>query len=366
MSKLTYALEFLEKNLDLSHLDRVKKKTKDFLSFKSDETVLAVFTPEVVDGLEGVPVCETHESMELMLYNELAPCCIGALIKDDKLFSVRANYGVGTLASLFGAKTVFVNQNSMPWCEHFKDKDEIKRAIGGGVPSLEAGFGKKVIETYEFYAQQLSKYPAVQEGVRLYHPDLQGPLDVAHLMRGPDIFIDMYDDPDFIHDLLSVITDTYIRLMHKIKPYLNDSEDGFCYHWNTLYPGEIVLRDDTAVNISPDMYNEFVKPYDEKIIKEFGKASIHYCGQRQRWLSDMLKTEGLVGINFGRVPNLEYDEDFLKEVLGMAADKKIGIVAYNVDKDVFLNLYKNYSRGVSFFTTVDSRAKAEELINMIS
>lgn len=366
MSNLTKALEYLENHIDLDLLSSVKAKTKDALSFKNDESVVFVITPELPEGFISAPIADTHNSMEKMLYNEIISLCQATRIKDDRIYSIRANYGVGTLPSLFGAKSVFADVNKMPWSEPLS-KDELKRKIDNGDFSLDAGFGKRIIDTYEYYKEQLEKYPSIKRGVSLYHPDMQGPFDVAHLLYSTNIYIDMYDDPDFIHSLLTAITDTYIKLLKRIKSYINDTEDGFCYHWNTFFPGAVVLRNDTAINVSADMYNEFVRPYDQKILTEFGGGSIHYCGHKQVWLKDMiLKTQGLKGINFGKVPNYEYNEEFLKEVLDISSTKNMPVISYCTENETIEQLIeKGYKKGVSYFAETENASQANEFIKRI-
>ncbi|MGE5557212.1 MAG: hypothetical protein ACM3WV_01230 [Bacillota bacterium] len=76
----------------------------------------------------------------------------------------------------------------------------------------------------------------------------------------------------------------------------------------------MVLRDDTAINLSEELYLEYVKPYDEKILDEFGGGCIHFRGHGRQWLAEMMKSKGLYGINFGQPPQLKFGLDFLAEI----------------------------------------------------
>ena len=91
---------------------------------------------------------------------------------------------------------------------------------------------KRQVQTYAFYNEVLKDYPACRKILKLYHPDLQGPFDTAHLIYGSDIYPDLYDEPELIHALLSVVTETYIRLFRRIYPYLSNVQEGSCYHWD--------------------------------------------------------------------------------------------------------------------------------------
>ena len=60
------------------------------------------------------------------------------------------------------------------------------------------------------FANQFADFPKVSEYVRIYHPDLQGPMDVCELLWGSELFLAMLDTPDLVHASLKLITETYI------------------------------------------------------------------------------------------------------------------------------------------------------------
>lgn len=360
MSKLKELLEYLEENLDPEHQQKVEQRYKDAISFRAEKPPLILGYTDT--GFSGYPYAEAHEDMEKMLYNELCTCVVPAQIKDDTLPMIRANYGVGTLPSLFGVTSRILG-NNLPWVDHLESTDKIKALVGKGIPDLDSGFGKKISETHEYYRQTLSKYPNCERCIKIYHPDLQGPFDVAHLIWGPDIYYALYDEAELVHELLELITQTYIKFCEKIKPEINDSTgDGYCYHWSTLYPGEIVLRNDSAVNLSNDMYHEFIRPYDEKILNHFGGGSMHFCGRADQWVSDMAKTNNLLGFNFGYMKKLEFGQKYL-DYLENTANVKLPILKYILTFEEFEQFdFEKNSRGVTFAVGVKTRKEAQDTL----
>ena len=347
MSNVNEILEYLENNLDAGHIGDLKKKLKATLNYEVVEKV-----PFKLNGgtstFSGFPYVESVEDMEKMMVNELLVACYIAENKTDGLPMIRANYGVGIMPSLFGLNCRIVN-DSMPWVDHLSSVDDVKRLVDKGIPNLETGLGKKVLDAHEFYNEKLSHFEKCKKFIPVYHPDLQGPFDIAHLIWGGDIYYGIYDEPELLHDLLKLVTETYISYMKKAKKTINDTEDGFNFHWGTLYKGNIVLRDDSPVNLSKDMYNEFVKPYDEKILEEFTDGSIHYCGRADQWVLEMLDTKNLKGLNFGRVPSLSYGTEFLGKVYQKAQEKKIAITDYYIDRPEFEEfIEKGFTTGVTF------------------
>jgi hypothetical protein len=49
-------------------------------------------------------------------------------------------------------------------------------------------------------------------------PDLQGPLDTAELLRGSDIYTDLYDRPEMIQHALKVIATAQIGFVRSQSP----------------------------------------------------------------------------------------------------------------------------------------------------
>ena len=147
----------------------------------------------------------------------------------------------------------------------------------------------------------MSGYPKCREAIRISQPDLQGPFDIAHLLIGTEIYYMLYDRSKIVHELLDVITETYISFRKYIEGLLTDSagEDAVYVH-GSIYKGKVVIKDDTAaVNLSKDMYGEFSKQYNQRIFEAFGGGSLHHCGQERDWHFDSMNGEYLMAVNYG-------------------------------------------------------------------
>jgi uroporphyrinogen-III decarboxylase len=363
LGKVTEILEYLENNIDTEHIEKVKndlRRTLDFL--KPDRLPLQVDCP--CEKFAPYPYLEAYEDMEKMMYNELLSTVKAIEVKDYTLPMLRANYGVGILPSLFGLNCRIVN-NNLPWVDHVGTLDAVKKIIDKGIPDLRSGLGARVFETQSYYSEQLSNYPKCKEYIKVYHPDLQGPFDVSHLIWGPDIYYALYDDPDTVHELLGLVTATYIAFLKELKKTLNDEEDGFCFHWGKLFKGSVVIRDDSPVNLSPDMYKEFVKPYDDRILKEFAIGSIHYCGRADQWIFEMMESEGLEAMNFGQPPNIKFGFDFLEKIYPRMKEKKIANIGYHMNKELLPDVMKSeFTTGITYNTIAVDKDEAINLIKL--
>jgi hypothetical protein len=225
-------------------------------------------------------------------------------LKDDFPPHIRSNHGIGILSSLFGARCRIINDN-MPWVEHM-EPGALRAAVGKGVPDLDQALGARVLGTYRFYLEKLKGYPKCYRCVRITQPDLQGPFDIAHLLMGNDVFFSVVDEPDLVHELLAVVTETYIAFRNLIDPLLTDrAGDGAVYLHGCLFGGMVLIKDDTAIiNLSEQMHRSFSKAYNDRIFEAFGGGSLHYCGPTRMWAHGAIDNPDLRGVNHGN-PELQ-------------------------------------------------------------
>ena len=141
--------------------------------------------------------------------------------------------------------------------------------------------------------RRLKKY------VYVYHPDLQGPLDVAELLFGGELILAMYDEPDTVKALLTLVTDTYTKFIEKwFELFPPDPVQNA--HWGSfMHRGQIVLRDDSAMNLSPELYREFAFPFDAQLLARYGGV-VHFCGRGDHYINILCDADGLYGINMSQ------------------------------------------------------------------
>jgi uroporphyrinogen-III decarboxylase len=257
-----------------------------------------------------------------MLMRELAGVYAGASLRDDRMYTIRANYGVGTMASLFGCR-ISLTMNNMPWCEALSEKD-LMEALDRGVPDVTtAGLAPRVLETEQFYRDTLSKYPNLSRAVRIFICDTQGPFDTAHLVMGHRIYTEIYDNPALVHRLLDLVTETSNRFTQVQKELIGEDND-WSYHSQMKVRGGIRICEDAPTNISAHSYLEFCRPYNERMLAEFGGGWIHYCGNGRQILPHVLDTPGVLGINFG---NPEMQD--LEALYDVTSKRGIGIISWS-------------------------------------
>ena len=288
-----------------------------WLSFWNNELQSPTFIPQRKSVTSGavkakeININDALHDTELMLYRERADLS-NKLSRKSSALGVRANYGTGILTSLFGAEIFempYAN-NTLPTTRPLEDSDKIRELVERGVPSLMGGFGQRVFNFGEYCAEVFKSYPKIQKYVRVYHPDTQGPLDVTDLLWGSEIFYEMYDDPDLVHSALRLVTDTYTAFLDKwFAMYPNEHE--LSLHWALMHKGNILVRLDSAMNLSEDFYREFSMPYDKEIFAHFGGGCMHFCGRGDHFIPSMCELEQMYGFNMSQ-PHLNNMEKILK------------------------------------------------------
>ena len=161
------------------------------------------------------------------------------------------------------------------------------------------------------------RYPLIREAITRFRADkgediglyglITGPFTLALHLKGNDIFLDMYDDEDGIHDLLKRCSDIAIQAADF---YLDQGVD------------VIAVVDPMTSQISPEHFQQFVAPYLNPVfdrVRERGAlSSLFVCGDATRNLEVMCRTS---------CDNLSIDENIslpkLRQ-LASAAGKSFG------------------------------------------
>jgi hypothetical protein len=240
-----------------------------------------------------------------------------------ELLCIRPNYGTPTVPSMYGAQLYLMPEeaNTLPACHPLPGGlDGILRRLEKGDPDLNAGLASSVLETGEIFQDVVQPYPGIARHIAIYHPDLQGPMDVCELLAGSAIFTDLFDRSQEVHVTLQSITRTYRAFMTRWHEIIRPTKK-WSVHWNMLHRGTIMLRDDSATNLSPAMFEEYVKPYDQELLHAFGGGAMHFCGRGDRFIHLTPSIQGLYAVHMSQ-PELNDVETVCRDTI----DKGITLI----------------------------------------
>lgn len=291
----------LADRIEPEKIARRRDAVRRMLAFEEVEELPYLTAPGVPKpGDDDWPKYEYNDAFdnpEKMLMGQLGMVWSGLPADDYRPANIRANYGTPILHSVLGGDWQLTD-NSMPWAHHMEGgPDAIRELIARGPADPYNGLGGRCFETAEYYRQVLADFPPLDEVIDIYHPDLQGPYDIAHLLMGPDIFMAGYDEPELVEQLVDVVTRTYRAFIVEWDRRVGfDDGDGVTSHWSFFIPGRLMIRNDTAILLRGEQYEQFVRPFDTQLLEEFGGA-IHFCGRGTQVLDAMTSTGGLGAIH---------------------------------------------------------------------
>ncbi len=320
----------IERRIDPETEEDFQNQWRDFLYGRFDGEIFTPCRKKLSEPGEPLPEININDAIadyDLMLQSQL--CGVSrALASETGVLCLRSNYGTGILSSVFGAEIFIMpyKNNTLPTTRAINDTEKIREIVGRGMPDLETGFGKQVFEMGRIYSEVLSKYPKISKYVSVYHPDLQGPLDIAELLWGGEMFYAMYDEPELVHATLSLITDTYIAFMEKWNAIFPPRAD-MNAHWSLYFRGTVLIRNDSAMNLSPDFYDEFSVPYDQRLLDHFGGGAVHFCGRGDHYVESLTAMNGLYAINLSQP---HYND--MEKIYRATVDKGVKILAIRKDR----------------------------------
>jgi hypothetical protein len=210
-------------------------------------------------------------------------------MEDDFLPAVRVDFGTGLIASAFGCQ-IIVPENNLPAVSSHPLKN-IHDIYKIKLPAEDAGMLKKMFEWIETWRENLPQWLPVQI------PDIQGPFNNAHLVRGNDILTDFYDDPRAVEHLLDLITDYTISIVNKFNRLFQFEKGWFCDWGGGYWKGSARISNCSTDMISPDFYEKYVLPRDNRLLSSVGGGRMHYCGGHSGVLENFCRNPLVTGLD---------------------------------------------------------------------
>lgn len=212
-------------------------------------------------------------------------------------------------AAWFGAEIKYP-PDQVPESLPLINSDNKRSLLDKGIPDpFKDGSMQRLKDYHDYFCLKASHDLYKGKPVKVIPPSgalgSDGPLTVAINLRGPDFLVEFYEDPDYVHDVMSLITESIIRRIKAWRLYLGlpEKQEGFG------------LADDSIEMISTDQYREFVLPYHKKIFSECsnpGPRMMHLCGNAYRHFPTLVKELKITALDTG----FPIDFKWVRENLG--------------------------------------------------
>ncbi|OHB56424.1 MAG: hypothetical protein A2Y12_06220 [Planctomycetes bacterium GWF2_42_9] len=364
LPQLKELLVYLDNSLDEPRILNSERLHCDSLNYRQIERLPIIASyPYTEDAkFQIFPHGEVFDNPEKMLFNQFlnafdSSIYLSCELGDDLPITIRADFGCVLVASMFGANIEQV-ENNPPWVRHREEKISYEQIIQTSIMDFNKGLLAKTVDRYKFYKDVLRGYPRLSKLTNIVLPDLQGPFDNLELLRGSEIFLDMYSQKESFLKAMAVITDAQIEIAKYFSQFTSDRIKGFSFQHGFALKGGILIRNDTSIMISPEMYSQLVAPFDEKILKTFG-GGIHSCGNVNKIVSQFMSLNSIDCFDFGQSELNDTESVYL-----FASKRKIGLTRIAVSERELLNgqIQKKYPTGISLIFRAKSFEQAKKVI----
>jgi len=303
--ELRACLDDLEARIDPETEEALLADYRIFLDGGWPEPLFAPQRPRAVpSGMDWpeIPVNKALVDFNAMALQQFGGCSSALAGRSGAPMTVRSNYGVCISSAWFGCELHMMEDKfntlptSLPVCG---GSERIDALIDASIPDVTAGYGARVYAMGRIFKELRTPYPKISRYVHVYHPDFQSPIDTCELVWGNEVFTEFYENPERVHRFLDLLAKTYIdgiRKWETVHPFAPDINA----HWGLLHKGSIMLRTDSGMNLSPEMYDEFIRPYEQRCLDACGGGAIHFCGRGDHFIASMTSQRGLTGIQMSQ------------------------------------------------------------------
>ncbi|MFA6716094.1 MAG: uroporphyrinogen decarboxylase family protein [Victivallales bacterium] len=307
-------------DFNYGHIQKSRERQRRFWCGEKVVPPLIFIGGKLAKKQENIPdynFAEIFNDKAKMLCWEVKAACAVANGHSDAIPSIRANLGTGVLLACLGLEQESF-PDKMPWLREHLNKEQISKLSASDIKPR--GSFARGLEIMHYYKEIMG------DSIPVYVMDTQGPFDLAHLILGDELFIQLYDDPAFVHHLMDICFELSVKCTNWMKEVINEPSESL--HHASMYSENFGIRicEDTAVMLNLDHIEEFVTAYSSRLAREFGGAWVHYCGYHEGLTDSILRCPEVKVLNFGLIPGHESEINFEKN---MEKFEKAGKINYN-------------------------------------
>ena len=227
------------------------------------------------------------KDMKRMLELQLGALEKSMLFRADVPNFLEPWYGIGTIASAYGAEYIWKEGNAPAMKPQFSSIDELLAYEPAEV--AKTAIGGHTLDMIEYFMDQTKGRLPVS------FTDSQSPLNmIGHLYPLDQFFMDVLLSPEKVKTLFDTIAGLSIRFNAQQKNLIGNALalPGHGFASSTAWEG-LGMSDDNAIMISPEQYSDIEAPSVEKICTPFGGTVFHSCGDWSGWIDAVKKLKGL-------------------------------------------------------------------------
>ncbi len=310
----------LEIGVSIEEIESRRERVKTAKRFEAPDRipVIPAIAHRFLIPKVGVPFKDYYQSAEIMLRTQLlAQKWLMENIRTDAYDIAGPWTGAWTdfqntfEAGSLGCEVVFPDDD-IPWVGKgwVDNDDDLKRLeqmdfVHSGINERQIAYRRAMMDIADEYPVRFRGGPVFYPGTNpsITHTS-DGSFGIAgDLMGQSELFVAVYERPDFVRELLRIITNHLIT-------YLD-----FCWEVESLpVPKDFAWTDDLAVSLPEDTYRDVVLPSELRLRNHFdGYISLHMCGQTDHLLktfTDDLRINEFQGFGY------QVDLDTVASIMG--------------------------------------------------
>ncbi len=208
-----------------------------------------------------------------MLENQLDGITQTLAASNDQPPHLEPWHGIGVFAEAYGCPFEW-GETDAPWTRTVVDDIEGLKRLEP--PQIEqSALLRRVLETTEYFNEQ------TKGRVRIAPTDTQSPLSTMSLICDVTwMLTEAADYPEELHRVLDGLTGLIIAFSRRQRALCTLPASPGHTMWSPSLMHGISLSADMLALVGRDFYEEFGRPYDERIARELGGVGMHSCG---RW-----------------------------------------------------------------------------------
>jgi hypothetical protein len=198
------------------------------------------------------------------------------IIPDDYIPFARVTPGYMTLATMFGMEVHWSDDPSQPpgaKGHMIHDMEEVYRLKR---PRIDAGLMPENVRRLRMHAVNLPP------DVYITGIDAGGPLNTCKDLLGTELFYTAFHDhPQAFHHLLNLVTDLQLEVYQEIVRAVGGINRMTGIDFDPAWAPECYksfVSDDVCATIGPRVFEEFSRPYNNRLFRPWGSGLLHNCG----------------------------------------------------------------------------------------
>ena len=252
-------------------------------------------------------------------------------LDDDLLPSATPWYGIAEHTAFLGGEVEFTADTSFNHqiLTDWKDLDRLK--LDENHPWL-----RMVIDGIKYYRERWGdKLAAKLRGA-------DGPMDIANIVRGNDLFTDVYDHPEELHKLMALCADAVRFTMDRQLAQVTRLEGGVITGFDIWLPEPCCghLSDDASCMISAENYAEFGLPYMREVCAGYENVMLHTHSLGKKNLPQFASIPQIKWLQISSDPNSDAAIDVYREYENVLRDKIVVVELTHSEIESNIDLLK--------------------------